>query len=79
MFVSGSFTNFGLFGTMFCFSFSGEVNLVYVALFRLFENFIYYTVGNSFAKSYAKSQLTKDKLFNVILRMAKDPFIIIAF
>jgi len=78
MFISGSFTNFGLFGTMFCFSFLGEGSLAYVALFRLFEDFIYYTVGYPVAKSYSQSKQTKDKLINVILRMAKDPFIIIA-
>ena len=78
MFVSGSFTNFGLFGTMFCFSFLGEASLAYVALFRLFEDFIYYTIGYPVAKSYAENRQKKDKFTSIILRFSKDPFIITA-
>ncbi|MGG7618131.1 AEC family transporter [Bacillus coreaensis] len=78
MFVSGSFTNLGLFGTIFCFSFLGEASLVYVALFRLFEDFIYYTIGYPIARSYAKTQHTQEKFLHIILRLAKDPFIIVA-
>ncbi|WP_251527758.1 AEC family transporter [Metabacillus litoralis] len=78
MFVSGSFTNLGSFGTIFCFSFLGETSLVYVALFRLFEDFIYYTIGYPVARSYAKTQHAKEKFLHIILRLAKDPFIIVA-
>jgi len=78
MFVSGSFTNLGLFGTIFCFSFLGEASLVYVALFRLFEDFIYYTIGYPIARTYAKTEHTKQKFHHIILRIAKDPFIIVA-
>lgn len=78
MFVSGSFTNLGALGTMFCFSSLGETSLVYVALFRLLEDFIYYTVGYPVAKAYGKSEQKKDKLSQVILRVAKNPFIIVA-
>ena len=78
MFVSGSFTNLGLFGTIFCFSFLGEASLVYVALFRLLEDFIYYTIGYPIARSYAKTQHTKERFLHIILRLAKDPFIIVA-
>jgi predicted permease len=78
MFVSGSFTNLGLFGTIFCFSFLGEASLIYVALFRLFEDFIYYTVGYPIARSYGRTQQIKEKFLQILLRLSKDPFIIVA-
>jgi predicted permease len=52
MFVSGSFSNMGSFGTLFCFMFLGEQSLAFVAMFRLFEEFVYYSVGFPIARSF---------------------------
>ncbi|MGJ9382779.1 AEC family transporter [Salipaludibacillus sp. CF4.18] len=75
MFASGTFTNLGSFGNLFCFVFLGEASLVFVALFRLFEDLIYYAVGFPVAQSYGENQGLKEK--SLLKKLATNPFIII--
>jgi Predicted permeases len=75
MFVSGSFSNMGSFGTLFCFAFFGEQSLAYVAMFRLLEEFVYYLVGFPVAKLYG-SESGGSAAGNPVRRLAKDPFIL---
>lgn len=56
MFVQGAFTNIGSFGTLFCLVFIGEGSLAFVAMYRLFEEFVYYLVGFPIAKMYGQEK-----------------------
>ncbi|MFC5449195.1 AEC family transporter [Paenibacillus aestuarii] len=77
MFVSGSFTNMGNFGTFFCFVFIGENSLPYIALFRLLEEFLYYSVGFPIAKSFGdKERIEGDK--SPLRYLTSNPFILIS-
>ncbi len=79
MFTSGSFSNWGSFGTLLCFMMLGEQSLVFVALFRLVEEFVYYTIGFPIAKTYGMVDKIKERRRTIIFRILKDPFIIAAF
>jgi predicted permease len=72
MFVSGSFSNMGNFGTLFCFMFLGEESLVFVAMFRLLEEFVYYSFGFPIAKLYGKDESVRQRIF---VKLLTDPFI----
>ncbi|MDQ0256600.1 putative permease [Evansella vedderi] len=78
MFASGTFTNLGSFGALFCFVFLGEESLVFVAMFRLFEDLLYYTVAFPIAQSYGekKEPVKPQSRFKKIIT---NPFIMITF
>ncbi|MDF2962091.1 MAG: Auxin Efflux Carrier [Paenibacillus sp.] len=76
MFVSGSFTNMGSFGTLFCFVFFGADSLVFVAMFRLLEEFVYYSVGFPIAKIYGTRAAEEGKPRRMLANIIKDPFIL---
>lgn len=79
MFTSGSFSNWGSFGTLFCFMLLGEKSIVFIALFRLVEEFIYFVVGFPIAKTYGINGKEKENWKLVLLKMLKDPFVMAAF
>jgi len=78
MFASGSFSNWGSFGMLFCFMLLGEQSLVFVAMFRLLEEFIYYTVGFPIVKLYGVNQQGEKTSSLSGLRVFADPFILTA-
>ncbi|WP_157800987.1 AEC family transporter [Bacillus solitudinis] len=78
MFVTGAFINIGSFGTLFCFLFFGEASLAYAALFRLFEELIYYTVAFPIARAYGETVKTEEKK-TAAMKILTDPFIMITF
>ncbi|ADU31915.1 AEC family transporter [Evansella cellulosilytica] len=78
MFTSGMFTNLGSFGALFCYVFLGEASLAFVALFRLFEDVLYYTVGFPVAQSYGeKKKEVKEK--SAFMKIITNPFIVVTF
>lgn len=79
MFTSGSFSNWGSFGTLFCFMLLGEESIVYIALFRLVEEFMYFVVGFPIAKTYGINGKEKENWKQVSMRLLKDPFVMAAF
>lgn len=79
MFVQGSFTNMGSFGTLFCFVFLGEQGLVFGVMFRLLEELMYYLVGFPVAKAYGEGGQEQNGMGRTFLRLVKDPFIIVSF
>lgn len=76
MFASGTFTNLGSFGNLFCFVFLGEASLVFVALFRLFEDLIYYTVGFPISQSYGEKREDGQSV-PIWKKLVLNPFIIV--
>jgi predicted permease len=77
MFVSGAFLNLGSFGMLFCVLFIGEEAVAYAAMFRLLEEFTYYTIIYPIAKSYGSSE--ENAVGSRLMRILKDPFIMITF
>lgn len=77
MFVSGAFLNLGSFGLLFCVLFIGEQAVAYAAMFRLLEEFTYYTIIYPIAKSYGT--IEENSSGSRMMRIIKDPFIMITF
>ncbi|MCK5516405.1 MAG: AEC family transporter, partial [Desulfobulbaceae bacterium] len=74
LFCCGSFTNIGAVGALVAFVFLGEAGFALVALYRMFEDVIYYTIGFPIARYYsgAKRRATfRQRIFAV----SKDPFV----
>ncbi|SDZ56200.1 hypothetical protein SAMN05421736_11758 [Evansella caseinilytica] len=78
MFSSGMYTNLGSFGNLFCFVFLGEVSLVFVAMFRLLEDLIYYLVGFPIAQSYGEKRAGEARK-SAWRKIMTNPFIIMTF
>jgi len=76
MFVSSSFTNLGSFGGLICFIFFGEKSYAFVALYRLFEEFVYFLIGFPIAKLYGSSDGGHNNK-NQLVRILTDPFILV--
>ncbi|WP_213409795.1 AEC family transporter [Xylanibacillus composti] len=79
MFVSGSFTNIGSFGTLFCYVFLGEASIVFAAMYRLFEEFVYYLIGFPIAKLYGEQERGNGRRREMIRKLVTDPFIMASF
>ncbi|MDG5787723.1 hypothetical protein QA612_09450 [Evansella sp. AB-P1] len=78
MFASGTFSNLGSFGNLFCFVLLGEASLVFVAMFRLFEELVYYTIGFPIAETYGEKK-EQGKRISHIKRIVTNPLIIVTF
>ncbi len=77
-FVCGSFTNLGSIGGLICYIFLGETGFGLVSLYRLFEEFLYYMVGFSVARSYSVEFKEKENVLNRLKRTAFDPLVIVS-
>lgn len=78
MFVTGAFTNMGNFGGLICFMFFGEMSYAYVAMYKMFEEILYFLIGYPIAKLYGSSCEEGNKK-NPLVRIATDPFVIVYF
>ncbi|MFA9558887.1 AEC family transporter [Evansella sp. AB-rgal1] len=76
MFSSGTFTNLGSFGNLFCYVFLGEASLAFVAMYRLFEDFIYYAIGFPVAQSYGEEHAA-EKQRSALSKLVRNPFVIL--
>lgn len=81
LFVQGSFTNLGSFGTLFCFVFLGEESLVFAVMFRLLEELMYYAVGFPVAKAYGENGGggKRNEPNGLFARLVRDPYITVSF
>jgi hypothetical protein len=78
LFACGSFTNLGSIGALICFLFLGEMGFALVPIYKLFEETVYYTIGFPVAKLYSTDTASKESLPERLVRLARDPFIIVA-
>lgn len=78
MFVTGAFTNMGNFGGLICFTFFGEMSYAYVAMYKMFEEILYFLIGYPIAKLYGSNKEEENKK-NPLLRIATDPFVYVYF
>jgi len=77
MFGCGSFTNIGAIGALVVFVFLGEAGFALVAIYKLFEELFYYSIGFPIAKYYSRNT-QEEKIFDRIKSLTRDPFIIVA-
>ncbi len=77
IFGCGSFTNIGAIGALVCFVFLGEAGFALVAIYKLFEELFYYSIGFPIAKYYSRNA-REERIVDRIKSLAKDPFIIVA-
>lgn len=76
LFCCGSFTNIGSIGALVAFVFLGETGFGLVALYKMFEEIVYYTIGFPLARYYsgAKNEAT---LRQRITEISRDPFVLL--
>jgi len=77
LFCCGSFSNLGSLGGLTSFLFFGEKGFALLALYKIFEEVIYYSIGLPVARFYRakdENQPTGSRL----LELFKDPFFIVA-
>ena len=77
LFGCGSFTNIGAVGALVCFVFLGEAGFALVAIYKLFEELFYYSIGFPIAKYYSRST-REERILDRIKHLTRDPFIIVA-
>ncbi|TKB12369.1 AEC family transporter [Desulforhopalus sp. IMCC35007] len=78
LFCCGSFTNIGAIGGLVCFMFLGEAGFALVALYKMFEEIVYYTVGFPIARFYSGGVSGQRSVGARILGVVKDPFVFTA-
>ncbi len=77
LFCCGSFTNIGSIGALVSYVFLGESGFALIALYKLFEEIIYYSIGFPIARYFsgAKGEST---VMQRIKRVVTDPFFLAA-
>lgn len=79
MYCCGSFTNIGAIGGLVCFLFLGEEGFALVALYKMFEEISYYTIGFPIARYYGAGHTQQGTLLQRFGGVVKDPFVATAF
>jgi len=79
LFTCGSFTNIGTMGGLVCYIFLGEIGFGLVSIYKLFEEFIYYTIGFPIAKLYSTEPGEKESLPSRLKKLVTDIFILVSF
>ncbi len=77
-FVCGAFSNVGDIGGLVCYLFLGEMGFALGSLYKLFVEFMYYTVGFPIAKIFSTKLIEKRSLRAQLKQLALDPFIVVA-
>ena len=78
LFCCGAFTNIGSIGALLCFIFLGEPGFALVPIYKLFEEFSYYSIGFPVARYYSGSRAVDEGDWRRIMRLASDPLIIVS-
>jgi len=77
LFCCGAFSNIGSLGGLTSFVFFGEKGFALLALYRLFEELVYYGIGFPLAR-YFRSSSESLHLGRRLLDLCKDPFFLVA-
>jgi len=75
MYCCGSFTNIGAIGSLACFMLLGEAGFALVALYKMFEEISYYTIGFPIARYYGGSGPAQGSGLQRMAGVVKDPFV----
>lgn len=73
----GSFSNIGSIGGLASFLFFGEAGFAYLALYRMFEEMVYYAIGFPIARYYSGTGKGRT-IGERISQLCKDPFFLMA-
>ncbi len=74
----GSFTNIGSIGSLIVYILYGETAVALMPFYKLFETFLYYGVGFSFAKSMSNAVAEQENLGNRMRQILTDKFVLIS-
>lgn len=74
----GSFTNIGAIGGLVCFVFLGEAGFALIALYKMFEEIVYYTIGFPLARYYSGVSDQQISFGKRITDVLADPFVFTA-
>lgn len=77
LFCCGSFTNIGSIGALVSFVFLGEAGFALIALYKLFEEMIYFSIGFPIARYFSGGD-RESTVGQRIRRVATDPFFLAA-
>jgi predicted permease len=77
LFCCGSFTNIGSIGALVCFVFLGEPGFALIALYKLFEEVIYYSVGFPIARYFSGAK-NVSTFWQRLKQVGTDPFFLVA-
>ena len=77
LFCCGSFTNIGSLGGLTSFVFFGEQGFALLALYKIFEELIYYGIGFPVARYYRFKEENLE-IKGHLLTLLKDPFFLVA-
>jgi predicted permease len=74
LFCCGSFTNIGSIGALVAFVFLGEEGFGLVAMYKMFEETIYYTIGFPVARYLSRASIDKT-WYTRMVEVGRDPFV----
>lgn len=76
LFCCSSFTNIGAIGALVCYMFLGEAGFALVALYKMLEEIVYYTIGFPIARfSSGLTDNEKKSFLNKVWGTVSDPFV----
>lgn len=75
LFCCGSFTNIGSIGSLICFIFLGETGFALVAVYKMFEEVVYYTIGFPIARYFSGAAKDSLSLLGRLWKVISDPFV----
>jgi len=75
LFCCGSFTNIGSIGGLVCYMFLGEAGFALIALYKMFEEITYYTIGFPIARFYSGAEAEESSFTKRIIGVLTDPFV----
>ncbi|WP_163340464.1 AEC family transporter [Desulfopila sp. IMCC35008] len=76
LFCCSSFTNIGSIGALICYMFLGEAGFALVALYKIFEEIYYYTIGFPIARYFSSGHSNEGRSFGTKpFSVMTDPFV----
>jgi hypothetical protein len=78
LFTCGSFSNIGSLGGLTSFLFFGEKGFALLALYKIFEELIYYGIGFPVARYFRLEGRDKGAADRRLVQLLKDPFLMVA-
>ena len=79
LYCCGAFTNIGSVGSLVCFFFFGEAGFALAALYKMFEDISYYTIGFPLVRFLSGSEEQKQSTLKRLFGVITDPFVAAAF
>lgn len=78
LYCCGSFSNIGSIGSLVGYVFLGEGGFAMIALYKMFEEVVYYGIGFPIAKYYGGEAEESEPLVSRLRKVFTDPFVLVA-